>query len=219
MASNIAQRFYDLLRKHFETGVPWQNMAFTDEQKKRVEVCLDAYKRFEEDPFMNLRQYIINRWKRTYSQLGGDLKVIDFISSFYAKGQRNISSMKVRHAADLMMRNGADTGDMKAVYNGASLLTKIDRLDQPETPEELCDELIRMPVVITSDVKKKFPNKTGHDSEEMRRLRKKYGVKLDQWQEMVEDDDGVYVIEGQNGPEEDYNEVNRDDFTQPEEEE
>ena len=96
MASEIAQRFYDLLRKHFETGVPWQNMAFTDEQKKRVEVCLDAYKRFEEDPFMNLRQYIINRWKRTYSQLGGDLKVIDFISSFYAKGQRNISSMKVR---------------------------------------------------------------------------------------------------------------------------
>lgn len=39
MASEIAQRFYDLLRKHFETGVPWQNMAFTDEQKKRVEVC------------------------------------------------------------------------------------------------------------------------------------------------------------------------------------
>lgn len=168
---------------------------------------------------MNLRQYIINRWKRTYSQLGGDLKVIDFISSFYAKGQRNISSMKVRHAADLMMRNGADTGDMKAVYNGASLLTKIDRLDQPETPEELGDELIRMPVVITSDVKKKFPNKTGHDSDEMRRLRKKYGVKLDQWQEMVEDDDGVYVSEGQNAPDEEYDEVNRDGFTQPEEEE
>lgn len=219
MASEIAQRFYDLLRKHFETGVPWQNMAFTDEQKKRVEVCLDAYKRFEEDPFMNLRQYIINRWKRTYSQLGGDLKVIDFISSFFAKGQRNISLMKVRYSADLLMRNGADTGDMKSVYNGASLLTKVERLDQPETPEELGDELIRMPVVITSDVKKKFPNKTGHDSEEMRRLRKKYGVKLDQWQEMVEDDDGVYVSEGQNGPDEEYDEVNRDGFTQPEEEE
>ena len=69
------------------------------------------------------------------------------------------------------------------------------------------------------DVKKKFPNKTGHDSDEMRRLRKKYGVKLDQWQEMVEDDDGVYVNEGQNAPDEEYDEVNRDGFTQPEEEE
>ena len=53
----------------------------------------------------------------------------------------------------------------------------------------------------------------------MRRLRKKYGVKLDQWQEMVEDDDGVYVNEGQNAPDEEYDEVNRDGFTQPEEEE
>lgn len=204
MATYISQRFYDLLRKHFETGVPWKDMSFNDEQKKRVEVCLDAYKRFEADPFIDLRQYLRNRWKRTYSELGNDMKVIDFISSFYSKGQRNISSMKVRHAADTLMRNGSDTGNMKALADGASLLMKIDRLDQPETPDELGDELIRMPVVITSDVKKKFPNKDSHDSEEMRRIRKQWGVKIDQWQDMIEDDEGVFVSgesEKENTPE------------------
>ena len=128
MATQVAQKFYDLLRKHFETGVPWQNMNFTDDQKRRIEVCLEAYKRFEADPFMDLSLYIKNKWGRTYSELKNDLKVVEYISSFYAQGQRNISTMKVRHAANIMMRNGADTGNMKAVNDGATLLFKLDRL-------------------------------------------------------------------------------------------
>lgn len=225
MATQVAQKFYDLLRKHFETGVPWQNMNFTDDQKRRIEVCLDAYKRFEADPFMDLSLYIKNKWGRTYSELKNDLKVVEYISSFYAQGQRNISTMKVRHAANIMMRNGADTGNMKAVNDGATLLFKLDRLDQPETPEELGDELIRMPIVVTSDVKKKFPNKTSHDTEEMKKIRKRWGVKIDEWQNMVEDEDGVYI------PDEDKNslqmeddadtneEAGQDSFTQPGKEE
>lgn len=207
MATQVAQKFYDLLRKHFETGVPWQNMNFTDDQKRRIEVCLDAYKRFEADPFIDLNQYIRNKWNRTYSELKNDLKVVEYISSFYAQGQRNISTMKVRHAANLMMRNGADTGNMKAVNDGATLLFKLDRLDQPETPEELGDELIRMPVVITSDVKKKFPNKVSHDTEEMKKIRKRWGVKIDQWQDMVEVEEAVYVPEETEADEETDNET------------
>lgn len=225
MATQVAQKFYDLLRKHFETGVPWQNMNFTDDQKRRIEVCLDAYKRFEADPFMDLSLYIKNKWGRTYSELKNDLKVVEYISSFYAQGQRNISTMKVRHAANIMMRNGADTGNMKAVNDGATLLFKLDRLDQPETPEELGDELIRMPLVVTSDVKKKFPSKTSHETEEMKKIRKTWGVKIDQWQDMIENEDGVYIPEAdENGVqmEDDADteeETNQDSFTHLEKEE
>lgn len=196
MATEVSQKFYDLLRKHFENGIPWQTMQFTDDQKRRIEVCLDAYKRFETDPFMDLPKYIRNRWKRSYSELKNDLKVVEYISSFYSVGQRNISTMKVRHAADTLMRNGADTGDMKALANGASLLMKLDRLDQPETPEEMGDTLIRMPVVITGDASRKYPNKRSSSPEEMARIRKKWGVKIDQWQEMAEGADGIFVPAG-----------------------
>lgn len=192
MATNISQRFYDKLRKHFETGVRWQDMSFSDDQKRRIDVCMDAYKRFATDPFIDLRQYLQNRWSRTYSELRNDLKLIDFISSFYTTGQRNISTMKVRHAADTLMRNGADTGNMKALADGAGLLFKLERLDQPETPEEMGDQLISMPVVITGEVQKKFPNKASHSAEEMERLRRKYGVKKDHWQEMVEVSDSSF---------------------------
>lgn len=212
MTVNVSKNFLERLRKHLETGVPYTDMNFTDEQKKRIAVCMDAYQRFATDPFMDLRQYITNRWKRTYSELRNDLKVVDYISSFYVDGQRNISSMKVRHSADILMRNGASTGDMKALYDGARLLAKIDRLDQPENPAEMGDQLVDMPVIITDDVSKKFPGKRSSTEKERERIRRKYGVKKDRWQEMVETESGEYV-EAPESPEED----DTDTFAQPEE--
>lgn len=212
MTVNVSKNFLERLRKHLETGVPYTDMNFTDEQKKRIAVCMDAYQRFATDPFMDLRQYITNRWKRTYSELRNDLKVVDYISSFYVDGQRNISSMKVRHSADILMRNGASTGDMKALYDGARLLAKIDRLDQPENPAEMGDQLVDMPVIITDDVSKKFPGKRSSTEKERERIRRKYGVKKDRWQEMVETESGEYV-EAPESPEEE----DTDTFAQPEE--
>lgn len=212
MTVDVSKNFLERLRKHLETGVPYTDMNFTDEQKKRIAVCMDAYQRFATDPFMDLRQYITNRWKRTYSELRNDLKVVDYISSFYVDGQRNISSMKVRHSADILMRNGASTGNMKALYDGASLLTKIDRLDQPESPAEMGDQIVDMPFVITDDVSKKFPGKTSSNQKQMNELRHKYGVRKDHWQEMVETESGEYV-EAPESPEEE----DTDTFAQPEE--
>lgn len=211
MAEAVSKRFLEKLRKHLETGVPYTDMSFTDEQKKRIAICMDAYQRFATDPFMDLKRYIVNRWKRTYSELRNDLRVIDFISSFYVDGQRNISSIKVRHSADILMRNGASTGNMKALKDGADLLVKVDRLDQPENPAEVGDQLINMPIIITDDVSKKFPGKVSHSSDELERIRRKWGVKKDRWQDMVETETGEYV------PAEETTEESMDDSAQLEE--
>ena len=193
MATEIAQPFYDKFRKHLETGIKWEHMNFTDEQKKRIEVCLDAYKRFASDPFMDLPAYIRNRWERSYSELKNDMKVVDFIASFYDEGQRNLTKMQVRHSSRILMKNGADSGDLKSVKEGAALAMKLERLDQPDTPEDIDGNRAKMAIVFVSDASKKYPGKVSHDTEEMKRLRKKYGAKQDPWQEMVENGNGVYV--------------------------
>lgn len=196
MATDIAQPFYDKLRKHYETGVKWQDMSFTDEQKKRIEVCIDAYNRFATDPFIELRTYVRNKWNRTYSELQNDMRVIEFIAAFHEVGERAQSTRKVRYAADLLMRTGADTGNMKSLADGASLLFKLERLDQPESPDDIDANMAKMPIVVTTDVSRKNKDKQSHDSEEMQKIRKKWGVKQDEWQEMVEKRSGEYVPAG-----------------------
>lgn len=196
MATDIAQPFYDKLRKHFETGVKWKDMSFTDEQKKRIEICVDAYNRYSTDPFMDLPTYIRNKWNRSYSELRNDLKVIEFIASFYEEGQRNLSKMQVRHAGRTMMRTGADTGNMKSLADGANLIFKLERLDQPESPEDMDANLAKLPIMVTTNVNQKYKDKHGHDSEEMKRIRNKWKVKTDDWQDMIEKRSGEYVSSG-----------------------
>lgn len=215
MTANVSQNFYDKLRKHFETGVSIDYMTFTNDQKKRIEVCLDAYKRFATDPFIDLDQYIRNKWGRTFSELKLDKKVIEFIASFYEDGQRNITKTQVRHASRMLMKNGADTGNMKALYDGASLAFKLEHLDQPDTPEDMEANMAKMPIIVTTNVSKKFNNKTSSDSEQMKRLRKKWGVKQDEWQEMVENKTGEYVPASYK-EEEDETEENREEFPEDE---
>lgn len=216
MTTNVSQNFYDKLRKHFETGVSLVHMSFTDDQKRRIEVCMDAYKRFATDPFMDIDQYIRNKWGRTFSELKLDKKVIEFIAAFYEDGQRNIVKAQIRHASRVLMKNGSDTGNMKALYDGASLAFKLERLDQPDVPEDMDANMAKMPIMVTTNVSKKFKNKTDSDSEQMKRLRKKWGVKQDEWQEMVEKKTGEYVPVYYEKEEEDEIEENHEEFPKDE---
>lgn len=192
MATDVSNNFLDKLRKHYETGVSLKHMNLTEEQKRRVEVCMDAYKRFVTDPFMDLQTYLKNRWQRTFSEIKNDMKTINYISSFYNEGERQVSAARVRHAAVTAMRAGADSGDLKSMLGGASLLMKLDRLDQPEA-RDLDESMAAMPLVITTDASRKYKNKKHYDEEAMKRIRKKYGAKQDHWQEMVESKTGEYV--------------------------
>ena len=73
------------------------------------------------------------------------------------------------------------------------------------------DQLINMPIIITDDVSKKFPGKVSHSSDELERIRRKWGVKKDRWQDMVETETGEYV------PAEETTEESMDDSAQLEE--
>lgn len=219
MATEIAQSFYDKLRKHYETGVRWQDMNFTDEQKKRIEVCVDAYNRFTTDPFINLNEYIRNKWNRSNSEILNDKRVIEFIAAFYERGERAQSTSKVRRAAEILMRTGADTGNMKSLADGASLLFKLEGLDKPPTSEDMDANMAKMPIMVVTDVNRKYKNKQSHDTDEMKKLRAKYGAKQDHWQEMVEKRTGEFVPAGSEDDEEEDLEENENLLLEEEEEE
>lgn len=203
MASDISAGFLEKLRKHYETGVALKHMNLTEDQRRRVEVCSDAFKRFSSDPFLNLNQYLRNRWDRSFSEIRNDIKVINYMASFYAEGERQLSAMRVRHTATAAMRAGLDSGNYKDALTGAKLLLDLDDLAHLHDGE--ADEnKINMPIVITTDASKRYKNKKNYDEDAMRRIRAKYGAKEDPWQEMVQNKAGEYVAietpEGQEAP-------------------
>lgn len=218
MPRDIAPSIYEKIRKHIENGIPLQYMNLTEAQKHRVELCTDAYQRFATDPYMNLDNYLKRKWGRTMDEIRIDKKVINFIAGFYDVGQRNISKMKVIRTSELLMKTGVETGNTKAMKDGADLLMKVERLDQPETPQ-MGEDMAQMPILMTGDLHRKDSKKKSSTSEEMARIRKKYGVKMDEWQEMVEVKTGEYAPADPLSEEEEESEEEEKEMPYPSEEE
>lgn len=193
MAEPISNKFYDLLRLHLETGTDYRYMRFTDEQKKRVAICIDTYKQLEINPYLNIREYLKNRHHRTMSEMYNDTKVIDFITSVCQTGGKSISRMRVRKNAELAMKMGYDQGNADVMLKAGKQLMEVDELNKPETGRDMEEDIAKLPPVFVSDARKLYPNK-GHSTEEqMDRIRKKWGVKKDRIQEMVERKIGEFV--------------------------
>lgn len=218
MPRDIAPSIYEKIRKHIENCIPLQHMNLTETQKHRVELCTDAYQRLATDPYMNLDNYLKRKWGRTMDEIRIDKKVINFIAGFYDVGQRNISKMKVIRTSELLMKTGVETGNTKAMKDGADLLMKVERLDQPETPQ-IGENTAQMPIIFTNDLHRKDSKKKSSTSEEMARIRKKYGVKMDEWQEMVEVKTGEYAMEGSLSEEEEESEEEEKEMLYPSEDE
>lgn len=198
MPEPISNKFYDLLRLHLETGTDYRYMRFSAEQKKRVAICIDTYKQFEINPYLNIREYLKNRHQRTMSEMYNDTKVIDFITSVCQSGGKSISRMRVRKNAEIAMKMGYDQGNADVMLKAGKQLMEIDELNKPETGGDMEEDITKLPIAFTSDARKLFPTK-GHSTEEqMEKIRKKWGVKKDRIQEMVERKIGEFVAVPEN---------------------
>lgn len=193
MPEPISNKFYDLLRLHLETGTDYRYMRFTDEQKKRVAICIDTYKQLEINPYLNIREYLKNRHQRTMSEVYNDTKVIDFITSICQNGGKSISRMRVRKNAEIAMKMGYDQGNADVMLKAGKQLIDIDELNKPDTGGDMEEDITKLPIVFTSDARKLFPNKGHSTDEQMEKIRKKWGVKKDRIQEMVERKIGEFV--------------------------
>lgn len=193
MAEPISNKFYDLLRLHLETGTDYRYMRFTDDQKKRIAICIDTYKQLEINPYLNIREYLKNRHHRTMSEIYNDTKVVDFITSICQTGGKNISRMRVRKNAELAMKMGYEQGNGDLMVKAGKQLIEVDELNKPETGGDMEEDITKLPIAFTSDARKLFPNKGHSTDEQMEKIRKKWGVKKDRIQEMVERKIGEFV--------------------------
>lgn len=208
MPEPISNKFYDLLRLHLETGTDYRYMRFSAEQKKRVAICIDTYKQFEINPYLNIREYLKNRHQRTMSEMYNDTKVIDFITSVCQSGGKSISRMRVRKNAEIAMKMGYDQGNADVMLKAGKQLMEIDELNKPETGGDMEEDIAKFPIAFVNDARKLFPNKGYSSEEQMDKIRKKWGVKKDRIQEMVERKIGEFVAMPQSSLDDEVDEEN-----------
>ena len=184
--ATLSPKFLDTLRKHLELGTSVRHLAMSEDQKKRVRICLEVYNLRKQNPYLDISAYLTNKYGRTYWEIRADRECLDFICSVLDAGGKNIARTQVLHTYEKAAKIAWEQGDHKGMISAGKHISDLMGLTEPEQGEDLENSIAKLAPVYTPDARKVLPGKTYSDSRALDRIRAKWGVKKDGHQEMVD---------------------------------
>ncbi len=213
MANELSTKFYEVLQSHLDTGVPVSDLDLCERDKKRMLVCLDAYKWLDAHPFADVNVFLRNKHGRSMAELKRDVEVVNFLIATMNSDTKAMSRYRALKGIEKAMSASDAMGDYKTLIEGSKALIKLEQLDKPESMlEDLSKSVHALPPIFTTDVTKINSDLTPISAEQKEKLLRKYHVQKDAMQEMVETKMGIFVPAGSALPYEEYD----DDFNDEE---
>lgn len=181
---------------HFQSGVPIKDLDMRREHKDRLARVAHVYWVWIKDPMLDAYQMLRQLVKQTgsYSDAAAvtvaaqkDKMLFDFVIDHIQSGSRRQDELKVRHAAEKMIRIGLETDNVIALDKGSKRLYEVAGLDKPEQEQQDISKVAFLPSVVVTNIEQIDPDKTYIDDEETRRIAAKYGAHIPEQRTMIEE--------------------------------
>lgn len=206
--TTISQKLMTGALMHFEQGVPIDDLDMRREHKERLARVQHVYWQWVRnpitlDPFAMFKQLVKGKGADIYSEwrmAQKDKILFDFVVDYVAPPSRRVDEMKVRAAADKMMRIGMETDNVTALDKGSKRLMEVAQLDKPEEERIDMSKMAFLPPVVTTSVKDADDTKEDVDDQEMKRIMAKYGGYVDEKEVRIEKMVEVMVAKGKADP-------------------
>lgn len=197
---------------HFEKGVPIDDLALRNDQKRRLARVAHVYWQWIKNPFTVdykalLRQLVKGHFSDPASETHAaqkDIMLFEYIRDAVSPMSRNDARTKVKFAAEKAIQIGAQTDNVVALTKGGDLLYKVAGLDKPEDDQPDMSKIMFIPPVVVTDISKVDETKENVDDAEMKRIMDKYNASQDK--KMQDVDDMVKIMEARSGVVQDENE-------------
>ena len=183
---------------HFQSGVPIKDLDMRREHKDRLARVAHVYWVWIKDPMLDAYQMLRQLVKQTgsYSDAAAvtvaaqkDKMLFDFVIDHIQSGSRRQDELKVRHAAEKMIRIGLETDNVMALDKGSKRLYEVAGLDKPEQEQQDISKVAFLPSVVVTDIREVDDTKQNYDyeDEETKRIMAKYGAYIDEKRTMIEE--------------------------------
>lgn len=189
---------------HFENGVPIMDLTIRSEQKQRMARVEHVYWQFIKNPFLDpyqlFRQLVKGHYADSPSECRAaqkDKALFDFVVKTVAQQDRKVSEAQVRAVSKRLMQNGMATDNGRDMAEGAKIMMKLDRLDQPENEKVDMSKVAFLQPVVTTAVTDVDSTKIDYTDEQSRKIMQEFGAYIDPKREMIEDK--VALMEAKNG--------------------
>jgi hypothetical protein len=138
---------------------------------------------FAIDPRELFRQLVKGKYQGTGAEcnaINRDMLLFNFVKESVTTVSRRDAEVKVKAAADKMMRIGMETDNVAALDKGSKRMFELAGLDKPEEERIDMSKMAFLPPIVTTSVKEVDETKQDVDDQEMKRIIAKYGGFVDQ---------------------------------------
>ena len=194
--TGISQSLMSGALLHFQSGVPIKDLDMRREHKDRLARVAHVYWVWIKDPMLDAYQMLRQLVKQTgsYSDAAAvtvaaqkDKMLFDFVIEHIQSGSRRQDELKVRHAAEKLIRIGLETDNVMALDKGSKRLYEVAGLDKPESEQMDMAKTVFLPPVVTTVASEVDPTKEDVNDEQARLILKKYGAYIDEKRTMVDE--------------------------------
>lgn len=205
---------------HFESGVPIVDLAIRSDQKQRMARVEHVYWQFVKNPFLDpyqlFRQLVKGHYADPPSECRAaekDKALFDFVVKTVTQQDRKVSEAQVRAVSKRLMQNGMATDNGRDMAEGAKILMKLDRLDQPENEQVNMSKAVFLPPVVTISAHEVDDTKEDLNDKQALAIMDKYNAYVDEKRKTVDDKVAVMIAARENNLNDNPND---NDYLEPE---
>lgn len=173
---------------HFQNGVPIDDLDMRREHKDRLSRVVHVYWVWIKNPMLDYYQLLRQLVKQSGKYAGvteiahaaqKDKMLFEFVVDHLQSGSRRQDEIKVRHAAEKLIRIGLETDNVMALDKGSKRLYEVAGLDKPEQEQQDMSKVMFLPPVVTTNVTDVDPTKEEITDQQALDIIKKYGAYQD----------------------------------------
>lgn len=181
---------------HFQSGVPIKDLDMRREHKDRLARVAHVYWVWIKDPMLDAYQMLRQLVKQTgsYSDAAAvtvaaqkDKMLFDFVIDHIQSGSRRQDELKVRHAAEKMIRIGLETDNVMALDKGSKRLYEVAGLDKPESEQADLSKTQFIQPVVTTVASQVDSTKIDYTDEQSLLIMREFGAYIDPKREAIND--------------------------------
>lgn len=200
----LTQKVKVAIVAHFVNAVTIEHLKLSPQQKELVTLVDHVYWLYKRNPFLDIHALFYELLKERYKSQAYPAAYAAHMSRMLERmfeyavdntkpPSRKRDEEKVRFVADRLMERGLATDNDRAMGKGADLLTKVARLDQPETERADMSKVTFLPSVVVTNIQEVDDTKVNYDDEQSRDIMRKYQAHVDEKRILI--DDKVALLE------------------------
>lgn len=184
------------IESHLLKGLPIETIRMRESERERLRICMDVYYLYDKNRIIPAEQLLEGAYRRrgmqrTLHEKATDRRCLDYMLGLMMKPMRNAEKQQVNAVANMLIAQGAATGNVTALKEGAAIKREIHQLDIPDDQVDVAQNVAPIPIMITRNPQDAGIDRQMLSEEDKRKIFDRMGISSRELEKFREESDDL----------------------------